>query len=93
MQNITTYSVCTDCYMLEATGDATFLDYYYGIDKAKDCLDAIEIGYKRIINAGGYGKGNGYVIAGELLYTFDKQPCECCISQLHGPRYTLHHLA
>ena len=87
MKNITTYSVCTDCYMLEATGDATFLDYYYGSDEAKDCLDAIEIGYERIT------KGDGYVIAGELLYTFDKQPCECCVSQLHGPRYTLHHLA
>ena len=87
MKNITTYSVCTDCYMLEATGDATFLDYYYGSDEAKDCLDAIEIGYERIT------KSNGYVIAGELLYTFDKQPCECCVSQLHGPRYTLHHLA
>jgi len=92
MQNITTYSVCTDCYTLEATGDATFLDCY-GSDEATEKLGAIEKGYERIIDAGGYGKGNGYVVAGELLYTFDKQPCECCVSQLHGPRYTLHHLA
>jgi len=83
---VTTYSVCTDCYMLEATGDATFLDYYYDSDKAKDCLDAIEIGYERIID------GNGHIVAGELLYDFDKKPCECCASQLHGQRYTLHHM-
>ena len=86
MQNITTYSVCSDCYTLEATGDATFLDYYYDSDEAKDCLDAIEIGYERIT------KGNGHIVAGELLYDFDKQPCECCVSQLHGQRYTLHHI-
>lgn len=87
MQNITTYSVCTDCYTLEATGDATFLDYYYDSDEATEKLDAIEKGYERIID------GNGYVVAGESLYDFDKQPCECCASHLHGERYTLHHLA
>lgn len=76
------YSVCIDCFTLEATGDATFLDYTYGPASEKR-LQAIEDGLKELT------KDGGHLATGEDLDEFAKAPCECCSCTLAGSRHAL----
>ena len=76
------YSVCVDCYTIEATGDATGLDYHYGPASQKR-LQAIESGLSDLT------KNGGHLATGEDLEEFAKAPCECCSCTLSGSRHAL----
>jgi len=76
------YSVCVDCYTIEATGDATGLDYHYGPASEKR-LQAIEDGLKELT------KDGGHLATGGDLDEFAKSPCECCGTHLAGSRHAL----
>ena len=77
------YSVCADCFIIEATGDASGLDYYYEPNESKKRLQAIEDGFKRLT------ADNGHLATGEDLAEFAKSPCECCGTALAGSRHGL----
>ena len=77
------YSVCVECYMLEATGDASELSYHYPEREAATRLQEIESGFKRLTADG------GHLATGEDLAEFAKSPCECCGTALAGSRHGL----
>jgi len=77
------YSVCADCFIIEATGDASGLDYYYKPKESEKRLQAIESGFKELTKEG------GHLATGEILAEFAKSPCECCGTHLAGSRHGL----
>ena len=77
------YSVCVECYMLEATGDASELSYHYPEREAATRLQEIESGFKELTKEG------GHLATGENLADFAKSPCECCGTALAGSRHGL----
>jgi hypothetical protein len=79
-----TFSVCEDCFMLEATGDATSFDYHYEGAEADRRLKECEDGMV------GLTRDGGHLSAGEQTDGFSRSPCECCGSPLAGARYSLY---
>jgi len=77
------YSVCADCFIIEATGDASGLGYHYSESEAATRLQAIEDGFKRLT------ADEGHLATGEDLAEFAKSPCECCGTALAGSRHGL----
>ena len=76
------FSICTDCHVLNATGDASFLDYHYQGDEAQTRYTEINNGLDKLAK-------HGYLITGERTDEFSKQPCDSCLTNLAGERYSL----
>lgn len=78
---------CTDCYMLEMTGDTSSFDYYYGDGQKADVrIREIENELKRF---------DGHIVAdndaetGEGIEEFSRRYCDCCNTNLAGARYRM----
>jgi len=76
------FTICTDCHVLNATGDASFLDYHYQGDEAQTRYTEINNGLDKLAK-------HGYLITGERTDEFSKQPCDSCLTNLAGERYSL----
>ena len=76
------FTICQDCHALNATGDASFLDYHYQGDEAQTRYTEINNGLDKLAK-------HGYLITGDKTDDFSKEPCESCLTNLAGERYSL----
>ena len=74
------FSICQDCHVLNATGDASFLDYQG--TEAQTRYTEINNGLDKLAK-------HGYLITGDKTDDFSKEPCESCLTNLAGERYSL----
>ncbi len=73
------FMVCTDCYIIIGTGDATSFDYYYG-DDADHRLGEVTAAIEAV---------DGHIYPGDSDkdHEFSHWPCECCGTGLAGTRH------
>ena len=85
---VDTYSVCVDCYLLEATGDPSHFDGAYTGEDADRRLEECSEGMDRILEFYSPDR-DAYLATGDDLDEFASTPCECCGSRLAGSRHAL----
>lgn len=81
LEHTDTVEVCEDCYLLEGTGDATFLDAHYDPGEADNRWDEISEGLAEL-------RREGHIHMGESM-GFSMMSCDCCGSTLGGERFEL----
>jgi len=76
------FTICQDCHVLNATGDASFLDHYQRDEAQTTRYTEINNGLDKLAK-------HGYLITGDKTDDFSKEPCDSCLTNLAGERYSL----
>lgn len=77
--------LCTDCMILEETGDASSLDYHYGQDADKrhqECQEGLAE-----LRGGNHLAADWDSDTGEGIEDFSRRCCDACQTNLAGERH------
>lgn len=80
--------LCTDCLLLQETGDTSSFDYHYGQAEGDARVEECQQGLTRLeLSNGGHLAANWDSETGEGIHEFSSCYCDACGTHLAGKRH------